>query len=136
MIGQLQFAYLDRISKLGDEIYQKINPKFPIIRIKKDLIENESLILFLFDEETTKEECFAEFPWLLEQLEYSTISKFRIMPILAYHSSKAEPESLFDGELGEFYEEVFSGEFKPFGWDLDSPDPMVEFDRILESYLE
>ena len=45
---------------------------------------------------------------------------------------KENIDDLFEEGLGEVYEELFSGEFKPYGWDLDDENTIQEFERVLE----
>lgn len=102
-------------------------------------IENTSLhedvILFLFTKKTMIEDVFLEIPFLKKENSRSSFHSLKVMPFYLYHSSIEDPEeTLSDEEC--LYMELFSGEFKPFGSDLDSQDPLFEFERILESYSE
>ncbi len=135
-MNMLQFAYPEDLSSEADEIRFRIQSVHSLNRISKALLDEDSLILLVFGIDAKKKNYLEEFPWLKEQLERSSIKRFKVMPILVYHSASSDPESLFDGELGNFYESIFSGEFKPYGWDLDSDSPEKEFERVLEQYLE
>lgn len=133
----LQFAYLERNADIAKKIISQIEEKgYKIQEVSAELKYENALIFLIFDKNATKEEYDLKFPWLKNQLEYSSIKKFKLMPIFIYHSKVDEPESLFDGPIGEFYESIFSGEFKPYGYDLDNLNPLDEFDNVLENYLE
>ena len=59
------------------------------------------------------------------------------MPLLAFHPQKEDPEARWAEGIGGVIEGLLSGEFKPFGWDLDREGLDPEFLRILEeSYSE
>ncbi len=96
---------------------------------------HEDVILFLFTNKTKIEDVFSEIPFLKKESENSAFHSLKIMPFYLYHSSKEDPEETLSQEEC-LYMELFSGEFKPFGYDLDSLDPLFEFGRILESYSE
>ena len=96
--------------------------------------ENDFVLLIL-SSDTTKESLLSSCPFLLEQFELSSFKGFRLMPVLVY-SSKVGLDETWDSGVGDIYDELISGEFKPFGFDLDSKDPLKEFPRILEEYSE
>ena len=96
--------------------------------------ENDFVLLIL-SSDTTKESLLSSCPFLLEQFELSSFKGFRLMPVLVY-SSKVGLDETWDSGVGDIYDELISGEFKPFGFDLDSKEPLKEFPRILEEYSE
>lgn len=96
---------------------------------------HEDVILFLFSKKTRIEDVFLEIPFLKKENSHSAFHSLKVMPFYLYHSSLEDPEETLS-EDDCLYMELFSGEFKPFGCDLDSQDPLFEFDRILESYSE
>lgn len=100
------------------------------------LLDENGLILVPFSSRTDLGELLSSLGFLRRQKEFSSIPYLKIMPVFLYHSSKEDPETAFEGNAGEVYESIFSGEFKPYGWDLDSQNPEAEFDRVLKSYLE
>ena len=100
------------------------------------LLDENGLVLVPFSSKTDLGELLSSLGFLRRQKEFSSIPYLKIMPVFLYHSSKEDPEEAFEGNAGEVYESIFSGEFKPYGWDLDSRNPEVEFDRVLKSYLE
>lgn len=117
---------LSELKKLGyDVLLVKDKPLYP-----------EEVILALFTEDTDREEFLKALPWLKEQKDYSSLKYLRVMPFFVYSSKKTDPEEAFEGNPGELYEDIFSGEFKPYGWDLDRKDPEVEFKRVLSDYEE
>ena len=83
---------------------------------------------------TSEEGLLSSLPWLKEQYDLSSYKGFRVMPLLMWHGGE-NLEEIWDEGIGEIYEAIFSGEFKPFGFDMDDKDPLKEFPRILEEYL-
>ena len=98
--------------------------------------DSSEVILAFFSSKTDIVSFWKAFPWLKEQQEFSSCPYLHVMPFFLYHGQKEDPEEAFNGPAGTLYESVFSGEFKPFGWDLDSPCPEKEFQRVLEDYEE
>ena len=95
-----------------------------------------SLVLLLLDMASKSEEIFASAPWLKEQFDYSSFKALRLMPFLLYSSSLGSVEDQVEERLSDTLEEVVSGEFKPYGYDLDADDPLLEFPSVLETYEE
>ena len=95
-----------------------------------------SLVLLLLDMESKEEEIFASAPWLKKQFDYSSLKALRLMPFLFYRSSLGCVDEQVEENLGETLEAVISGEFKPYGFDLDASDPLAEFPSVLETYEE
>ena len=109
---------------------------YDIEKIQEE-IDPERLVLVCFDE-NAKEEDFLSFPWLKKQNEFSSYHYLRVMPLFVYRSSISDPEEVFEEGLGDEIEAVFSGEFKPFGFDYDNVNASLdELKRVIEeSYLE
>lgn len=137
MKNKLQLAYESQNREAALKIGRILGENgFEVELVQKDIDPTE-LILILINIHSKEDTLFASLPWLKEQYGYSSLKGFRLFPILVYSPSKEDPEALFDGELGELYEKVFSGEFKPFGWNEESATLDPEFKRILEeSYSE
>ena len=137
MEKNLQLAYEDRNRDLALKIGRILGENgFKVELIQKD-IDPKKVTLILINIYSKEETLFSCLPWLKDQFGYSSLKGFRLFPILVYSPSKEDPEVLFEGELGELYENVFSGEFKPFGWNEESNVLDPEFKRILEeSYSE
>lgn len=95
-----------------------------------------TLVLLFLNMRSTEEEIYETAPWLQEQFEYSSLKALRLMPFLLYRSSEGDIEDQVEENLAETIESVFSGEFKPYGFDLDSPTPLGEFDTVLHNYEE
>ena len=106
------------------------------IAIHPQTVDPDALTAIILSNDTTLEGLFQAAPWLKEQFEYCSYPHLKLMPIFVYASSKEDPEVAFEGPVGELYEELMSGEFKPFGFDLDAKNPLEEFPRILEEYSE
>lgn len=92
------------------------------------------VVLFALPRKASPTEAFEAFPWLNEEYGYSSSSNPVVMPFLTYHGKTEDPEEVWETGVGDFYDEVFSGEFKPYGWDLDNPKAIEEFHRVLEEY--
>lgn len=101
-----------------------------------DQPEDGSLVLLFLDMESTPEEIYASAPWLKEQFDYSSFKALRLMPFLLYRSCLGDVEEQVDEHLADTLEEVISGEFKPYGYDLDDENPLREFESVLENYEE
>lgn len=102
----------------------------------KQVVDESKVILILLSEKTIEEDLFKEIPFLQEQWKYSSRKHLKLMPFFVYHSSKENPEKAFEEHVMDIYEDIFSGEFKPYAWDLDSDHPEVEFERVLDEYSE
>ncbi len=92
--------------------------------------------VLVLDPKTSPDELYADIPWLKEQFEYSSLRGFRLMPFLVYDSAKEDVENLDEEPIAETLEEVISGEFKPYGYDLAKKNPLEEFLSVLEEYDE
>ena len=137
MEKNLQLAYESQNRDLALKIGRILGENgFEIKLVQKD-IDPKKITLILININSKEETLFSSLPWLKDQFGYSSLKGFRLFPILVYSPSKEDPEALFEGELGRLYENVFSGEFKPFGWNEESDVLDPEFKRILEeSYSE
>ena len=96
--------------------------------------DGKTLAAILLSERASLDGLYGAAPWLKEQYEYSSFPHLSLLPVFVYASSKTDPEEAFEGKVGELYEELMSGEFKPFGFDKDAKNPLAEFQRILEGY--
>lgn len=92
-------------------------------------------LIFVLNRDLTPEKAFELYPWLKEQFELSSIPNLRILSFVVYRSSETDIDSLWDSGIGDNYEAIFSGEFKPYGWDLDNENAIEEFNRVIEEYL-
>ena len=95
-----------------------------------------SLVLLFLDMDSSPEEIYESAPWLKEQFEYSSFKALRLMPFLLYRSNLGSVEDQVEEHLADTLEEVLSGEFKPYGYDLDAENPLEEFPSVLENYEE
>jgi len=132
----LQFAYglnqktiaLEAIEALREAGYEVIDSG------GQDIDPNRIVLLLL--SEGVSEQGLLGIGWFKEQFDYSSYPHLRMMPFVAYHSSKDDFDALWEKDIGDVYENLISGEFKPYGWDLDDPSSKIEFARILEDYEE
>ncbi|MCR5079322.1 MAG: hypothetical protein K6B65_05350 [Bacilli bacterium] len=97
--------------------------------------KQEDFVLLILSEDTDKESLLSCCPFLKEQFDLSSYHGFRLMPVL-FFSSKKGLEKTWESGVGDIYDELISGEFKPFGYDEDDKSPLREFPRILEEYSE
>lgn len=137
MLEKLQIA-CDSAGKEDAEKVQKILVEngFEATMVQKEVNPAE-LVLVILNAHSSEESLYRSLPWLKEQFAYSSYKGFRLFPILVYSPAKENPEKLFEGELGKMYENVFSAEFKPFGWKRENDVLDEEFLRVLsESYAE
>ena len=134
---KIQLLYPTSISPLAKPIAESLrSADFDVIE-NPDTFMPDELGLALFTKEMDVEEYLRDVPFLQEQLDYSSIKHLRILPFFIYDGSQDDPEELFEGPTGEFVEEIFSGEFKPYGWDLSSLDNLTELEAIIEvNYAE
>ena len=95
-----------------------------------------SLVLLMLDMDATAEEIFDAFPWIQEQFHFSSLKALRLMPFLFYHSRLGDVEEQAENGLTDALEAVLSGEFKPFGYDLDALEPLKEFPSGYLTYEE
>lgn len=137
MEKKLQLAYENQNRDLAFKIGRILGENgFEVELVQKD-IDPKKVILILINIYSKEETLFSSLPWLKSQFDYSSLKGFRLFPLLVYSPSKEDPEAIFEGEFGELYGNVFSGEFKPFGWDEENDALDPEFKRILEeSYSE
>ena len=96
----------------------------------------DTLAMLILSDNVEMEDLFLVAPWLKKQYEYCSYPHLKLMPVFVYDSTKVDPEEAFEGKVGELYEELMSGEFKPFGFDKAKENPLEEFPRILDEYLD
>lgn len=102
-----------------------------------DDYDEDALGIAVFIQEMDADAYLKEIPLLAKQLDYSSIKYLRILPLIIYDSKQEDIEALFEGPTGEFVDSIFSGEFKPFGWDLSNQDNLTELVEIIEeNYAE
>ena len=137
MEKNLQLAYENQNRDLALKMGRILGENGFEVKLIQEDIDPKKVTLILINIYSKEESLFSCLPWLKDQFGFSSLKGFRLFPILVYSPSKEDPETLFEGELGELYENVFSGEFKPFGWNEESDVLDSEFKRILEdSYSE
>ena len=127
--------YFDR----ADEEYAKILlnallEKGYEARLGKPNPTEKDFCIVILSSITSEEGLLSSLPWLKEQYDLSSYKGFRVMPLLMWHGGEKLNEIWEEG-IGDIYESIFSGEFKPFGFDMDSKEPLKEFPRVLEEYL-
>ncbi len=105
-------------------------------KFDENKVDFNKVIIICLNKDSKKDDVLNSYPWLKDQFFYSSENYLKIMPLFIYHSNDEDIEKLFEDNVGELYEHIFSGEFKPYGWDLDSKNPEIEFDRVLEQYSE
>ena len=129
--------YFDRIDGEDANLFAKALEEagYPCVS-NPPSFDGQGLAAILLSDQTSLEGLYASAPWLKDQYEYSSFPHLSLLPVFVYASSKTDPEEAFEGKVGELYEELMSGEFKPFGFDKDNKNPLAEFQRILEGYLE
>ena len=132
----LFLSYPPRMQEKADLLSPLLQKKgYPTAMTDPGNLEG-NLVLLFFDMDSTPEEIYDCSPWLKEQFDYSSLKALRLMPFLFYESSKGSVEEQVDEYLADTLEEVISGEFKPYGFDLDAEDPLLEFDSVYETYEE
>lgn len=104
---------------------------FEVELVQKN-VDPKRLVILLLSKGSQEDALYEDLPWLKEQFAFSSFKGFRLFPLFVYSSSLDDPEETFALNLGEVYENVFSGEFKPFGWDLDKNRLDPEFLRVIE----
>jgi len=124
---------LEEDSRIVCDAFKKERIPYEILRSTP---EDGTLVLLFLDMESTPEEIYSCAPWIKEQFDYSSFKALRLMPFLIYHSSKGSVEDQVENGLSDTLEEVMSGEFKPFGFDLDAKHPLEEFPSVYETYSE
>ncbi len=133
----LYLAYPSRLDAKAKLVATKLEAKGFVVEEANEKRLEGSLVLLLLDMATTVDEIYASAPWLEKQFEYSSLKALRLMPFLLYRSSLGEvDDQVKNNPVGETFESLLSGEFKPYGFDEDADDPLIEFDRVLETYSE
>ena len=99
-------------------------------------VNENDFVLLLLGPDCSKEGLLKSNPWLGKQFEDSSFRGFRLMPVVAYHGNSEDVDAVWESSVGEIYEEMISGEFKPFGFDLDNENAAKEFHRVYEEYSE
>ncbi len=133
----LQLAFIQKDRPIAEKIALALSEGGFEVTLVQENLDPKKIVLVLLTKDSTEKELYSSFPWLKEQNDFSSYRGFRLMPLFAYDAKKEDPEKIFEGEFGEMMEEVFSGEFKPFGWDLSEQKMSPEFIRVLlEGYSE
>ncbi len=135
MEKKLQIAYINKNEKKVNEFKSILEENgYKITISNKDVLENE-ICLLLFYKGISLKDIFVDIPWLKKQKEKSTIAYLRLFPIFLF-DNKEEME-IDINEYLPILESLISGEFKPYGFNLEDKNSIVEFNRILkDSYSE
>lgn len=133
---KLQIAYSKRDEVSAKKIIQTLSFNHDLKEVNSYLLDSNAVTIIVFTSSTSEKELLEELPWLKEELTRSSVKHLKLMPLYAYHSKMENPEQEFEKEVGTLYEDIFSTEFKPFGWDFDSNNPEKEFPSVLEQYSE
>lgn len=137
MEKKLQLAYLPSDRSLSEKIALALSESGMEVSLVQEEVDPTTLVVVVLTPNVTSKQLFSSFPWLKGQFALSSYKGFRLMPLIAFDPSEVDIEKAYEGSLGETMEEVFSGEFKPFGWDITKKEADTEFFRILEeSYSE
>lgn len=132
----LQIAYESANRNEVEEVKKVLLKEgFAFVEANRE-VDPSHLVLVFLTPKSTVDSLMKEIPWLANQYEESSYRYLRAMPFIPYHPKDEDIDELFDAGLGEVYETVFSGEFKPYGWDLDDPHTVKEFLRVLEEGYE
>ena len=99
-------------------------------------VDMDKVIIISLTIKSKLDDILSSYNWLEEQFDYSSTHYLKLMPFFIYDSTSDDPEESFDKYVGEIYETIFSGEFKPYCWNLNSKNPEIEFKRVLEQYSE
>lgn len=128
----LQIASLASQSKQSDIVCHVLTKRgYRLFPVHQKMDPNLVTLVFLTPG-VALDDLFDAFPWLKQEHERSSSPYLRLFPFIPYHPSRENIDDLFEEGLGEVYEELFSGEFKPYGWDLDDESTIQEFERVLE----
>lgn len=122
-----------------DSFAEKLVPELVAIGLdasKGTKPSEKAINVLLLDVKTSPEELYTDLPWLKDQFDYSSYRGFRLLPFLVFDSRKEDVENLNEEPIADTLEEVISGEFKPYGYDLAKKNPLEEFLSVLEGYEE
>ena len=133
---KLQLCYGLGQEEIAKEVLSVLCESGYPAEMASDPIDPSRIVILLLSKGVTLEGLFAKNKWLKEQFDYCSYPYLRMMPFVAYHSKGEDFDSLWEGNIEDVYENLVSGEFKPYGWDLDDPNSKIEFARILEEYDE
>ena len=134
---RLQIAYSKRDERSAIEIISALSSlNYELDVTNSELLDEKAVTIVLFSTSTEENELLNELPWLKKERMRSNVKHLKVMPLFVYHSKREDPEKEFDKNVGMLYEDIFSTEFKPYGWDFDSDAPEREFPLILEQYSE
>ena len=136
MKPQIQLYYCKADEENGRVLSSALEGKGYALSINSPTFDPEILAMLILSDNAEMEDIFKVAPWLKKQYEYCSYPHLKLMPVFVYDSSKVDPEEAFEGKVGELYEELMSGEFKPFGYDKAKENPLEEFPRILDEYLD
>lgn len=134
-MDKIQFAFSANQKEIALEAMEALHKAGYETEMAIESIDPNRIVLLLLSEGVTAEGLLS-IQWFKEQFDYSSYPHLRMMPFLAYHSIEKGYEELWEEGIGDVYDELISGEFKPYGWDLDDPDSKIEFARVLEDYEE
>lgn len=132
----LNLAYVEADKELAETVASTLHKFGYQTKVSKESVDPSHVTLLFLSLKTTAKSLLRQLRWLKEQLAFSSIQGFRLMPFIPYHAAIEDIDELWEAHIGEVYEEIFSGEFKPYGWDLDDESTINEFRRILEEYSE
>ena len=136
MEEKLQIAFAKGQDDIAAETLSALwNAGYPA-EIASNPIDPARIVILILYKGSSLDGLFANNPWLKEQFEYCSYPYLRLLPFVPYHSKSEDFDALWEENIEDVYENLISGEFKPYGWDLDDPNSKAEFARILEEYEE
>ena len=131
-MSTIQLFFPRQITKQSLIIAAYLYDKGYDVILNAPFCKEENLSIAVFEKDMDVEKYLSEIRFLKDQLEYSSLKHLRILPCFIYDGTIDDPEELFEGPTGEFVEAIFSGEFKPYGWDMSRHDNIDELVRIIE----
>lgn len=136
IMNTIQLLYPSCLSSFAMRLAKELEEQHYKVIHNPDVFLEAHLGIAIFEAEMEEEAYLKEMPLLKEQLEYSSIKHLRILPLFVYDGRRLDPEECFEGATGEFVESIFSGEFKPYGYDVSRDNNIKELLSIIEENYE
>jgi hypothetical protein len=84
-------------------------------------VDFSKIIGIVLTKQTVEDELLEENPWIEKEFVYSKNTHLRVLPIVVYDSTLEDLDDIYDKNVSEICDDLFSDEFKPLAYDIAYP---------------
>jgi hypothetical protein len=98
-------------------------------------VDFNRIIGIVLTKETVEDELLEENPWIEKEFVYSKNTHLRVLPVIVYDSTLEDLDDIYEKNISEIDDDLFSDEFKPLAYDIAYPKVANrELARVLRLY--